>query len=78
MKADLAGKIAAFVFVYLVLFQFRSFTAFWTPILAPVDHPNQIYTLVAIILSMMGIAVVSGESVYRLLGGRRKRKRKRS
>lgn len=65
MRSKLAGNTAAGVFVYLLIFQFRVFVAFWSPILDPLD-PSTNITALACVVSPIVIGILVGSVVYRL------------
>lgn len=61
----IAGNVAAIAFFYLLIFHYRTFAAFWTPILAIFDPSGNIAAIVALITPVViGIAV--GQVVYML------------
>lgn len=58
-RSKIAGNIAAVVFVYLLIYHFSTFAAFWTPLLAGVDLSGNIAALAALATPFI-IAVIVG------------------
>jgi hypothetical protein len=61
----LAGNVAAIIFVYLLIFHYATFAAFWSPILNPIDPSTNLTALVAF-FTPAAIGIFVGALLYRI------------